>query len=437
MSLALSAKSVVHLDNRYWVLDGRSIKEIESLESVAGVRHIYSDFEGALQGHETVSSPKRYAHIVLEKQLRVRGDTSEASTVITFDKRSVGKSTVLSYLVLPSEQLAKIRSEHERHHDHSLTIPMMSLLHRYGASLPGETIALVLQHGLMLDFMVLDKKKNLSCARITSAGTQSLDWVRAIDFLAGELDQLVEKQELVLDELIWLDWDPDEIATLVAPAELMRKRVSLKVVQPPMTNFQYSNKTIGSTLPGIFSETSSNDAILSLDNKFLYLAERFLPWMCTLLVAVSIALYAAAEHFDQRITGLHSEVSRLDTNASSNWENVSVAEIDDVIYQNSIALIQQFDQAANIPSLPSMIAEVRQSTPPLITIIGISLEIQSPHWQLIVEGFVDDDFSVVNRELERMINALKGYGYDVQDNGLVTRDENHLIQLALTKRSEP
>ena len=43
------------------------------------------------------------------------------------------------------------------------------------------------------------------------------------------------------------------------------------------------------------------------------------------------------------------------------------------------------------------------------------------------EGFVEMLSSEIADELEIMINALKGYGYDVQDNGLVTRDEYHLI----------
>ncbi|MDX1351749.1 MAG: hypothetical protein R3254_01965, partial [Thiomicrorhabdus sp.] len=176
MSVPLGFKRILHLDNQYWLLEGKKASLIDSIETLSGPKVVLSDFNNALTGIETVHQGSSYAAAIIEKQLRSRGDMEGASQVLVLQQQKAASAQHVFYAAIPINEYAGYLETIKNESDHCLYVPLWSAMLKVADK--GLSIV-VMQHGGVLDVLMVNSGFAVHSIRVSSASYGGQDWESA------------------------------------------------------------------------------------------------------------------------------------------------------------------------------------------------------------------------------------------------------------------
>ncbi len=431
--------AIIDLDGKHWGLNGDQVVALQNIEDADGAKWVFSDFEGAFKRVESVASERRYCTAIIEKQLRDRGDTDGVSKVLPIAARTTSHTTNVLYTAVAAELFSSYWAMANQQKDHCLLIPMLSVLYRYGLSVPAENSAVLLQHGLSFDVLLISKSQPVSCISVTSSGPGADDWERVLHYLADQIKQVCTALKPPLSEIQWFSWDTEGITAGQGLAEKLSDLIGIPVQQAAESSLRLDGKSFQSSLPSLLGWARVNDDVSGGRSKILYLSERILPWATALVLGISCALFAAGYYWQGAAQRDEEQVAQISQQISAD----EVAGISAQVTKNKLpsrtsagqavlSFVPHLHQALLLPSLPKIVADIRDAAPVAMKVSGITLVPDQKIPQIIVDGQVDQDLQTANIDVGSFISELRERGYHVHDNGLLAKDRSKHFQLVLT-----
>lgn len=434
MSVPLGFKRILHLDNQYWLLDGKRAALVDYLENISGPKIVLSDFNHALTGIETVHQGSCYAAAVIEKQLRSRGDMEGASEVLVLKSQKASSAQTVFFAALPIDEYATYLDIIKKHSDHCLYIPLWSAMLNVADK---GVSAIVVQHGGVLDVVVTNSGFPIHSIQVSSASYDGQDWDSALGYLATEFNQIEAEESIRIENVKWFLWCTDDsISELASQFEsLSGHAVSLAKKQTITAN----KVKFESNLDALFQASSSGDAIKAESSKVLFNFVRALPWVASVVLAISLGAFIAG--FNWQKSAEDYTKSAKDLLASSKYEsNLMKAhqlvaknnQTSEILQKEKVDFIQGLYAIAESKSIPQTIADIQTSVNKFIHINNIQLSNQDddPHG-MIVNGFVDQDLDFASKQVRMFIERLGEKGYQIEDKGFVAKNGNNGFQLIL------
>ncbi|WP_321325788.1 hypothetical protein [Thiomicrorhabdus sp.] len=435
MSVPLGFKRVLHLDNQYWLLEGKKATLVDSLEEISGPKIVLSDFNHALTGIETVHQGSSYAAAVIEKQLRSRGDMEGASEVLVLKSQKAAKAQNVFYAALPINEYAAYLEVIKKHSDHCLYIPLWSVMLKVAEK---GISAVVVQHGDVLDVVVADTGFPIHSIRVSSASYDGQDWDSALGYLTTEFNHLESEQSVRIENVQWFLWCADD-----SPAELAERFESLSgrtVSLAKKQSISVNNTKFESNLDGLFQSASSCDAIKGETSKVLFNFERILPWVASVVLAISVGAFIAGFNWQKSAEDYADSTKNLLVSSEFESKLMNVKQLvaknnqtAGILEKDKIDFIEELYVIAQSNSIPQMIADLQTSVNKFIHINDIRLYNQDedePHG-MVVDGFVDQDLDFASKQVRMFIERLGEKGYQIEDKGFVAKNGNNGFQLIM------
>lgn len=436
MTLPFGSTAIIDLGHQRWAIQNDQLVALSPLDRIEGPVFCITDFGSALQRVENIATPKRYAAAILEKNLRDRGDTDGASKILLSSTHNIAGTTRALYTAVPAERFNSYWQHASQHSDHYLILPQLSLMLRKAQSLKDKQPVILLQHGYHIDMLVLNEGKPVSVLRVSTAGTEQSDWERTLRFLLSELHHLQSEYELSLKNAYWFDWDPEGVAIPNWICDWLETNTGLRVVQEEAVSLTFNGEVIQSSLPSLLQYCKSTDAVNTAGAHAIFWCERLLPFAAMIMLSVSAALLALGVQWENRSTLQEEQISHLEQQVNrSSLQDISQALAQTAATpgtSNDHEFVQRLHQAANMPPLPHVLADIRSLIPQQSRITGLQLDLSNDTPVLVLEGWISSEPVIVNRMLQRLINDLNGRGYQVKDNGILAQKQRSLFQLELS-----
>ncbi|MFK5986067.1 MAG: hypothetical protein QM479_11665 [Pseudomonadota bacterium] len=445
MSFISKASLIINLDGKQCLLNGNKLTKIKKLESISGSRVIVTDFNGALVRVDSVSVDKKYAAAIIEKKIRDSGETDGASKVILLDSKTTAKTTRCLYTAVAVDTFASYCSTAAKHKDHHLIVPLPKLLLKF-AKTKGNALNVVLfQSQNYIDLLIVNEGQAIASQRVISSSLDEADWLRAINYLATEIIQISSEIETAISNISWFDWNYEQHCISTNNINLAKKLsliLTLPVEQIPTAKITYQSKSIYSALPTLLTLASSFDSISTPIIKTLYISERALPWAAAFLLGISAALIAMGQHWQQTTQNISQQVQTQQLQIDAKY--LTELEIETKVYQSTNQQKQDFDfinnlyQAVALPPIMTMMTDIRNALPNGVRISAVSLKTeknlngQIESVGFLVEGRINKPLTKINADLAHIVNKLQQIGYQVQENGLLNKNNYHIFQLLLT-----
>jgi len=435
MSVPLGFKRILHLDNQYWLLEGKKAILMDSLEAISGPKVILSDFNHALTGIETVHQGSSYASAIIEKNLRSRGDMEGASEVLVLKTQKAASAQNVFYAALPINEYATYLDTIKKESDHCLYIPLWSAM----LNVVDKAVStVVVQHGGVLDVLVVDSGFPLHSIRVSSASYGGQDWESALSYLATELNQVEIDNALQLDSIKWFLWCADNASdNLAEQFETLSGRV-VSVANKEVISV--NNKDCSTNFDALFQALSTCDAIKAETSKPLFQFERALPWVAGLVLAISAGAFLAGLNWQKTAEEYMASTNEL--MASSQYE-AKLAKAKQLVATNNqtasvletdkVGFIEELYSITESNSIPQMVADLQASVNKFIHINNIQLHSseESERFGMVVQGFVDQDLDFASKQVRLFIDRLIEKGYQIEDKGFVAKNGNNGFQLIL------
>lgn len=435
MSIPLGFKRILHLDNQYWLLEGKKAILIDSLETVSGPKVVLSDFNHALTGIETVHQGSSYASAIIEKHLRSRGDMEGASEVLVLQTKKAASAQNVFYAALPINEYAAYLNAIKKDNDHCLYVPLWSVM----LKVAGKGVStVVVQHGGVLDVLVVGSGFPLHSIRVSSASYGGQDWESALGYLATELNQVESEQEVQLDGIKWFSWCADNSSGELAERfeSLSGRAISVATKQDISVN----KTDCASNVDALFQALSTCDAIKAETSKPLFQFERALPWVAGLVLAVSAGAFLAGLNWQKSAEEYMASTEELMESSQFEAKLTNAKQLvaqnnqtATILEANKLDFIEELYSITESNSIPQIVADLQASVNKFIHINNIQLHSseEDEGFGMVVQGFVDQDLDFASRQVRMFIDRLVEKGYQIEDKGFIAKNGNNGFQLIL------
>lgn len=433
MKQTLGSTAIIDLDGQRWSLRDGVATRLGSEEKVRGPQVHYTDFGSSLIGVEQVTTSRHYASAIIEKLLRDRGESEGTSKVLIIGSESRGGATRALFHAIPTDTFDEYVQIADKHSDHHLLVSHLSLMLQHGRKLPGRAVCVLFQHGVNIDVLLLIDGNAHNCFRVTASGTGDAEWQRALRFLADELRLLQDRLEMSIETCLWADWNPGADTETGQLCQWIEEYTGSRLERTPSVNFTVDGQQRSASLPTWFDASASRAAVNQSLSRLLYWSERVLPYAAIIVVGVSVALAVAAYQWRQQAAALEASYQEITAVTSG----INLAAVEAELRQSrsmspaEFALVDNVHRANSMVSLASVIADIRDAIPAACRLASLRLDRSANETRLIVEGWVDADPTTINQYVESFIGALNAHGYEVSDNGLMSRRQRNVFQLEM------
>jgi len=440
MGLGLGLTPIVDLNGTAWSIKKGQITRLDSINDIGGPRLVITDFALSRAGIESVNTTKRFASAIVEKTLRKRGDTEGSSEIISLHAHKVSSSIDLSYVAVPSKVYATYEA-YTNHGDHHLIVPLHSLLLNYAVSHAGKNgrgICLF-NHGLFIDVVAVENGYPTLIDRVISSGSSESQLANACDYLA---DLLRDKKDMLSDgtQIYWFDFntvsdEPDLILNL-ASAKLGHaiNKVSTK-------SFKTATGQVSTAIRVLINSAAQRSVVKTGLAKHFFMAEKALPYIAITLMALSATLAATGMDWQKKARLLQEEKvqvsQKIDMHNINEMKDVIPVALDSTEAHINMAFIDELSKATQMPSLLTIMSDMKRATPEGVRIVSFSLETKRDLYNklypagIMVEGIIEKELSKANQDLAFIVATLKKQGYSVEDRGIVNHSGSHAFQLLL------
>lgn len=410
---------ILSLDNSQYELAGRSLRGITSVADLDGDKMVFSDFEAAVPQIATVDSGGKYAHAVLEKQLRESGEIEAGGRLIVLLARNRGqRTTELLYITTPP--VHGVESELERDHEEYqyLLFPVQRLLSdALQALAPRRPIAIMLVSDRHVDVLVADKRALYAAFRISAlrAGADaellSHNLQNALQAVEREFNIQIQKFHC-LHLLTPANVDFGWIEALADARNIGCKtprRMKVKVDDEP-----YFSSVLGQ-LRGMKAGSSCSPRTVITN----YYANQALPWAAAALLACcALALFVLLGR-QQEAGRLSAEIAALSSQLDARLAGVPAGTPD---YQPYLHIAGRLAYARSIPSLREVLGNVSSAAQDKATAIDeVQVDYQKDKVVVTLKGHTDkaqgsDSMAFYNR----FISDLRTQGYALSKSDIDT-----------------
>jgi len=405
-------------DERYEVR-GRRLRRIGSVQDLRGDKMVFTDFEGSVPQVATSEARGRYAHAVIEKELREAGDIEAGGRLFPLLLRRRGqRTTELLYIAAPPPGGVEKDVERDHHDSDYLLFPVQRLLSDALVRLkPRRPVAVLLIRDGWIDVLVGDRRMLYGAFGVSTAGsgadaqrtTRSMEnALRAI-----ERDNNIEVRRLQCLKLLvradadlgWLD-------------ELARERrarcVTPRAARVRVDGGKYESSELKQLL------RMSPDRSCSPRSEIIdYRANAALPWAA----AAMLALCGTALWFlvDRHTTAaqLESRIAALSSSIDASVAGAPAAKPEYQVYLDTAANLAY---ARSIPGLREVLGNILGAARDRRTALKeLTVKYDQDHVLLTISGETDkttgDDGMA---HYHRFVAELRRRGYALYGSELDT-----------------
>ena len=423
---------ILSLDNAVYELGARSLRGIASVADLGGDKMVFSDFEAAVPQIATVESGGKYAHAVLEKQLRESGEIETGGRLIVLLTRNRGqRTTELLYITTPP--IHGVESELERDHEdyQYLLFPVQRLLSEALVTLkPRRPVAIMLLGEQHIDVLVADRRALYAAMRISTMRAGG-----STDLLSQNLESALEGVErdfnfeiqgfhclyLLTPAGADFDWIEALAKTRRIPCKTPR-RTKVKVDDAP-----YFSSTLGQLRGMNASNSCSPREVVSN-----YYANTALPWVTAALLAccaVALLVLLARRH---EASALNGEIAAMSSELNSRLAGAPTGKPD---YKPYLDTAGRLAYARSIPSLTEVLGNVSGAAEDKATAFDeVKVEYKDDKVVVTLKGHTDksqgsDSMAFYNR----FISDLRGKGYALSKSDIDTETRRIDFNLRLDR----
>ncbi|MFA5489309.1 MAG: hypothetical protein WC284_08835 [Candidimonas sp.] len=412
--------ALLYQGNDEWQLfqDGKVIR-LPPYSALKRPTLVLTNFSNAVSGLVALEGNPAHATPLIEKRLRSEGMIDQGSKILLHQIRLVGKGYQALYTAVSMDEWQRLFSWSESQPDHCLLFAQTSLF--WSCTTAGE--ARVYYDGKSLTFIANLKHQMLYASVITfSASTEDIEV--AVQTLAERVKEMLAR-EYDGDQALRIGWAP--ISSLSATeaqrlADDFAQRSLTQVELAPLSTFtDEQNNVIHSALPALCASLPLSKTISSSRSRWMYMAERSLPWasLASLLLAVALVSQATSWTLSEKAArqATQAEIERRQpieqriAQLQMHKEIPSNYRVEQRFIERSLTISQRHDPV-------EIIETVRHSSTSGIRILRTYLadsldgktDVRSKF--VVVEGVVEGDSNIQSGSLlARFVGSLRNAGY--------------------------
>jgi len=434
----LLGRWVVNLENRWWLLDDGTLTPLAGLESVEGPVRVLTDFGGNISTNvETVNGPASYAEPLIEKRLRETGALDGPGRVLIHATRKCGGTTRVLYSAMPVETYATYVRQAAMLPDYCLIFSYVSAMYWQAISGDGNT-AVVFQHGRRFDLLAASGRDLVGMTHASAFSASGSDMEDAASDLSQSLRKMMAETEKKPSRVLWFSFGGEEVAVNALP-DRMAKLTELPVETAVEEILAAPDKSQRTSIRELIAPLRGRDAINGIASRLLFQAEKMVPVMTAIVLAISLALLGVSWRWSHRAHVLQAAAqvaSRQDSGLDLQRMAEQLPQAGGVLNKSSVVrkqfeFLSELRTALVAPDLRRIVRGVRAATPVDIHIVGIAVAETAKGFTVTIEGEAQSALRQAVSDLQQLTSALRAQGYRSIGNGGSAMDENNAFRLTM------
>lgn len=412
-------RHILCLDDSRYEISARKLRDITGVRDLGGDKLVFSDFEGAVPQIATVESGGKYAHAVLEKELRESGEIEAGGRVLVLLKRRRGqRTTELLYIATPPD--VAVEKEIERDlggHDY-LLFPIQKLISKTLVELnPRRPTAMMLISERHVDVVVADRRILYGAFRVSALKTGANR-----ELLERNLETALRGVEREYN----IQVDRFYCETLLTPADVDYRWIhavadarGIRCKFASTRKFTVHGSRSVSSVLRKFRRMKPAESSSPLPVIYNYRANEALPWVAVaMLVCCAIALYVLVDR-QARIAEVENKVAALSSSLDARLDRTPVQI---PRYRPYIETASRIDYARSIPTLRQVLGDISNAAQGNATeFSAMEAEYHDDRIVLTLTGHTEKEQGRDNMaHYNRLISQLRRMGYALAESELNT-----------------
>jgi hypothetical protein len=411
---------------------------VDALDDVAAPVLIITDYADSIFGVEALNASLDQVKSVLEIKLRENGMIDGFSEVIVHKVSRVSGFSVVLYTAIQVDTYLAYGRASAMHKEPCHYMALAYSLYCYGAAMPEENVAVVLQHGRCLDFVLINKGDAVGAERLL-VFERDTDGDNMIAQLLQGFASAVKRGAILPTKVVWLLHDSIAAETESWFVEFQQQADFCSVEFTDSQPF-YGEETLGSSSAiALFNTLTIKNTVTRSDLRLDLLSDRMMPWLSGLFVIICSALliwnavvYVQKGNIEQTVSQLEAspEFARI----AQLRQDMQTADAERSPLIKASAEFAADLQKTRVRDVRRVMMDIRSSLSELVKIRRVSVvthEGDTP--TIIVEG-QGIEFPGAVRGEELLSEALRNKGYDVTDRTLAIKKNDNGFSFLLKWR---
>ncbi|MEG3639700.1 hypothetical protein [Magnetococcus sp. PR-3] len=472
----MSNKLILEVDGQRVMLAPKKAQDIADVNEVDGDRWLISDFNGSVPRLMMVDAQIKYAEIKLQRKLQEMGEGDENSRILTHWKKKRGESsTEILFSVVPGDIMAVhddlAYESRDVHLNFSFNALLFAALNKYGSK---QNVVVMFEHDRHVDYMVGKKDRILGAGRMSSFAATSEAKMALAETISEEL-KILEKQshqkvERVVhfgffrsepgeegagqttrqtsstgfgqtaaagdDKTSWVGDETElvdagaDTSWVIKLAEFME--ASTDVLSPARFAMEDGSFLVTS-IPKVTSLLASWDAANKELDIASYIGVRVSPWLTAAVWLLVVGGLFGQTWLERNVTFMKAETRKIESSLGQDEKvkEITEGQKDVVLFSEQLSKLSQIYDAKRIIADLSLARADRNIQ---ILRLLISHENQTP--SVVIEGRVNNSFSVASKDHEKFLNTLRSKGYKVEKSQLDTDILQLSFKVTLSRKAE-
>jgi len=429
---------LLDLNNKLSVFTELEALEVPALDDVSAPVRVITDYAGSIFGVEALNASLDQVGTVLEKKLRENGVIDGFSEVIIHQVSRVSGLTVALYTAVQVETFLSYGRLGKGHKEPCHYIALAHCLCRYAASIKDASVAVVMQHGRCLDFVLVNNGNAVAAERLLIYAREG-DGDKMVGQLLQAFANALKRGAVLPTKVVWLAHDsiPDQSVSWFTE---FQQQATFCVVELVETLPFYSNEAVGtSSGNALFNTLTVKDTLNKTDLRLAILTDGAMPWLVGGVAAVCLVLLVLNAVAYVQVGSVKNTVSQLE--ASSEFARIGqlhqaklTADAQRPLVIKASAEFAADLQKTRIRDVRRVMMDIRVSLSDLVMIRRVDVlnsEGESP--SILVEG-QGIEFPGAVRGEELLSEALRSKGYEVNKRSLEIKKNDNAFSFLLKWR---
>ncbi|ABK43453.1 hypothetical protein Mmc1_0935 [Magnetococcus marinus MC-1] len=473
----MSINTILELDGQRVQLSVKRAKDVADVNEVSGDRWLITDFGGSVPRLMMVDAQLKYAEIKLQRKLQEMGEGDENSRILTLWKKKRGEnSTEVLFGVVPGANMGVYEDLAFESRDLHLTFSfnrlLLATLEKYGLK---QNVVVLFEHDRHVDYMVGKQGRILGAGRMSSFAATSEAKLALAETIAEEMKLLEKENHQKIDRIIhfgyyrseaveggesqstvqtsstafgqtkvgdaktgWVGEDGQatggaDASWVIALAELLE--CTPEVLSPSRLSMGDGSFLITS-IPKVLPLLKAWDAVNKDLDKAAYSGQRLAPWLTAAVWVLVIGGLFVHFWFERNAALIQADARQLKSKIEQQGQVETVVELSDA-EKDMVRFAGQLANLTKIYDAKRIIADLSQArSDRKIQLLHLLITHENQLPTILVEGRIDNPFSVASKEHEKFLSALRSKGYTLLENQLDTDILQLNFKLKLTRERE-
>jgi|GEM_PF-6327496 len=429
---------IVNLDNQWYIKQGSHLDTIDKPNILNGSNVIITDFNDAVFGVETVTGPVEHSAALIEKRLRDVGLLDGPGKIIIHDTKKAGDAVTVLYTAISAEGYAEYFELVEKQRDHCVVVPLLSVLVKQFNTKSDDGQAIVFHHNRQFDLLIMKDKRIKKVSRFTSFSNTDEDVASIFKTMSEEINKQNQHTSEGIKSIKWLSFldENEQIDNLVSQLNVL---TGISVSKGAHSDIDFNDKEYKTVLTTFFNDINVNDAANDKVSQALFNSERYLPWVAAVFAVILLGLFAMMFKWNNQIKNIEHELSQsnrsqLEAEISKIKADLAQSNKDFAKNKDAQKISQWLYNLNGVQSAPDpkqLVADIGNSLPEDVKIVGISLDSRVVPATVILDGVIEKPLKLAMKDLENMSAHLLQNGYKMLSDSSIELKDNNDFRMTL------